>query len=140
MRSDVVTAVKGRIEAIPEIAMVSGLGVDKPKYPLVRVWAKGTPAENLDNSPQARIDLRLVIQVETFLETVNDATVDDGLYDAVDAVFAALHGHLLPGRGSQPIIVYDNPGLLNFDADKRVVYQLQASVRVMPGQFALTIL
>lgn len=139
MRSDVVTAVKGIIESTDGVAVVSGLGAYKPKYPLVRVWAKGTPEGNLNDPPNARIDLRLVIQVETFLEVVDDVTVDDGLYDVVDAVFLALNGAQLTGRGSQPIIVYDNPGLIDFDADKRATYQMQASVRVMPGQFALTI-
>ena len=140
MRADIVAAVQARLAGLAEVAMVCGLGVEKPAYPLVRVWAKGTPESNLDNAPQARIDLRLVVQIETYLETDEDGRTDEtALYGAVDAVFTVLHGYQLPGRGSQPIIMFDHPGLLDLDADKRAIYQLQASVRVLPDLFSLTI-
>ena len=140
MRAEVVDAVIERIlqKSGGKIAMAAGLLVESPKYPLVRVWAKCAP-ENLDNSPQARIDLRLVVQVETFIEVVDGFTNEKGLYDAVDSVFFALHGHRIPGGGTQRIIVYDTPGLLDFDSDKRAIYQMQASVRVVPDNFSLAI-
>ena len=139
MRADIANAVKDILSGTGAFATVSGIGCDKPSYPLARVWIPGCPKENLDNAPQARIDLRVAVQVETFLTESNGLTDDAPLYDLVDTAFAALHNQQLPGRGSQPLIVYDSPGLGEYRSDGPAVYLLQVSVRVLPDAFSLTL-
>lgn len=146
MRSEIVEAVKAVLLDTGVFAGVCGLSADKPVFPLVRVWSQGTRGDNnLDNDPQARVDLLLGVQIETWLE--KDAagnSVDKPLYDLVDAAFNALHNYKLPGRGSQKLIVHDSPGLDSFDTKKGqeatgdAVYRMTVSVRVIPENFSLT--
>lgn len=139
MRADIVTVIKNSLSGLGVFATVCGIGSDKPVYPLARVWIPGTK-DNLDNAPQARIDLRAVVQIETWLEKDADGNSIDGpLYDLVDSVFSALHGLQMPGRGSQPLIVYDSPGLGEYGNDRPATYLLQVSARVIPEAFSLTI-
>ena len=139
MRSDIASVIKTALSGIGVFSAVVGVGSDKPQYPLARVWIPGTK-ENLDNAPQARIDLRAAVQIETWLDKDDDGnTIDGPLYDLVDQVFAALHGLQLPGRGSQPLVVYDSPGLGEYGSDRPVIYLLQVSARVLPDAFSLTL-
>lgn len=139
MRADITSAIKSIIKNAGVFGMVCGLDSSKPVYPLARVWVPGCPKDNQDNSPQARIDLRIAVQIETLLERDSDGnTIDGPLYDLVDTVFSALHNKSLTGRGSQPLIVYDSPGLAGFQNDSPVVYLLQVSARVIPESFSLT--
>ncbi|ADW16383.1 hypothetical protein Despr_0194 [Desulfobulbus propionicus DSM 2032] len=139
MRAEISDAIKGRLSSLGVFGSVCGLVADKPVYPLAKVWAPGCPKENLDNSPQARIDLRVAVQIETHLERDADGnSIDSPLYNLVDQVFSTLHGLQLPGRGSQPMIVFDSPGLSGFGDSGQAVYLLQVSVRVMPELFSLT--
>lgn len=138
MRADIVDVIKNSLGGLGVFATVCGIGSDKPTYPLARVWIPGTK-DNLDNAPQARIDLRAVVQIETWLEKDDDGNSIDGpLYDIVDSVFSALHGMQIPGRGSQPLIVYDSPGMGEYGADRPAIYLIQVSARVIPEAFSLT--
>jgi hypothetical protein len=139
MRADIADTIKSTLSGLGVFGAVCGLTADKPIYPLARVWIPGCPKDNLDNAPQARIDLRVAVQIETHLERDADGnSIDGSLYDLVDQVFAALHGLQLPGRGSQPMIVYDSPGLSGLGESGQAVYMLQVSVRVIPELFSLT--
>lgn len=139
MRKELVSYIKTVLTNTGKFSTVCGLGSDKPKYPLVRVWVPGTPPQNLDNDPQARIDLRIAVQIETMLEKDAEGnTIDGPLYDLVDETFSALHGALPQGAGIQPFIVYDSPGLGEYASDSPAVYLMQVSARVIPEAFALT--
>jgi len=140
MRADIVKAIQDLLRATGAFSTVCGIGSDNPTYPLARVWANGCPANgNLNDSPKARIDLRVAVQVET--NPVKDAdgnTDESALYNLVDQSFMALHNVKLPGKGSQPLSVHDHPGLQGYKQAKPVVYLLQVSVRVIPASFSLT--
>lgn len=139
MRSEIASFIKAALSDVGVFSSVVGIGSDKPVYPLARVWIPGTK-DNLDNAPQARIDLRVAVQIETWLEKDDDGNSIDGpLYDLVDTVFTALHGLQMTGRGSQPLIVHDSPGLGEYGSDRPAIYLLQVSARVMPETFSLTI-
>lgn len=140
MRADIVKAIQGLLRATGVFSAVCGIGSDKPVYPLARVWANGCPANgNLNDAPTARIDLRVAVQIETCPEKDADGNTDESeLYDLVDHAFKVLHNIKLPGKGSQPLIVHDHPGLQLYEQTKPMVYLLQVSVRVMPATFSLT--
>lgn len=140
MRADVVNVIQELLRATGVFSTVCGIGSDKPVYPVARVWANGCPLNgNLNDAPKPRIDLRVAVQIET--NPVKDAdgnTDESALYDLVDQAFMALHNIKLPGKGSQPLIVHDHPGLQLYEQTKPMVYLLQVSVRVMPASFSLT--
>jgi len=139
MRSDIVGAIQGLLTSTGAFSTVCGIGSEKPVYPLARVWANGSQQPNLENTPQAMLDLRVAVQIETM--PVVDAfgnTDESTLYNLVDATFAAIHNVLLPGRGAKHLIVLDNPGLSAYEQSKPMVYLLQVSVRVLPDVFSLT--
>ena len=138
MRKEIVDYIKDRLTETGKYKEVCGLGSKTPEYPLARVWAPGCAEPNPDNRPEARIDLRIAVQIETILrEDKNGNSVDGGLYDLVDAAFAALQNLKLPGKGSQPLIVYDSPGLGEYKTDGPAVYTLQVSIRVILPVFSL---
>lgn len=139
MRADVVKAIQDLLRATGVFSTVCGIGSDKPAYPLARVWANGCPQTNIENSPQAMIDLRVAVQIETYPVLDLDGNSDEtGLYDLVDSTFNALHDVKLPGKGSLPLIVYDHPGLSAYEQAKPLVYLLQISVRAVPEAFSIT--
>ncbi len=140
MRADIVKSIQGLLRATGVFSTVCGIGSDKPTYPLVRVWANGCPANgNLNDSPKARIDLRVAVQIETTpAKDANGNTDESALYDLVDQSFMALHNVKLPGKGSQPLVVHDHPGLQGYEQAKPAMYLLQVSVRVIPSSFSLT--
>ncbi len=139
MRSDIAHAIKEKLITLGIFSTVCGLGSDKPSYPLARVWIPGCPKENLDNKPEARIDLRVALQLETWLQKdQNGNSIDGPLYDLVDQAFAALHNYKLTGKGSQPLEVHDFPGISTYNSDGPTIYLLQISARVMPRSFSLT--
>ncbi len=138
MRADIVNIIKGLLDGTGVFATVCGIGSEKPKYPLVRVWANGCPQKNMENIPQAMIDLRVAVQIETYpAADANGNTDETTLYDLVDRSFKALHDAKLPGKGSLPLIVYDHPGLSAYEQSKPLVYLMQASVRVVPEAFSI---
>ena len=139
MRADIADVIKGQLVGLGIFGTVCGMGCDKPAYPLARVWIPGCPKENLDNTPQARIDLRVALQLETWLKKDDDGnSIDAPLYDLVDQVFAALHDYKMAGKGSQPLVVHDFPGLGEYNSEGPTVYLLQISARVIPRTFSLT--
>lgn len=139
MRADIVKSIQGLLRGTGLFSTVCGIGSDKPTYPLARVWANGCPAKNIDNSPQAMIDLRVAVQIETHPAIDEDGNTDEtALYDLVDRSFIALHNVRFSGKGSLPLIVYDNPGLSAYEQSKPLVYLMQVSVRVVPASFSLT--
>lgn len=139
MRADIVGAIQELLRATGVFSRVCGIGSDKPAYPLARVWANGCPAKNLDDAPKPRLDLRIAVQIETNPVKDADGNTDErALYDLVDRAFLALHNVKLPGKGSQPLIVHDHPGLQLYEQAKPMVYLLQVSARVMPASFSLT--
>lgn len=141
MRADLVGAIRGILSGTRAFASVCGLSSDKPAYPLARVWCQGTPEKNLDNAPQARIEIHFGVQIETVLAKDGDGNSIDGpLYDLADTAFNAMHGYQLPGRGSQKLIVYDSPGLSSFKSEGPgpAVYLMTVTVRVIPENFSLT--
>lgn len=139
MRSDLVAAIKAKLTATGVFTTVCGLSSEKPSYPLVRVWYQGAK-ENMDNSPQARLNSNLGVQIETNLvKDVNGDSVDGPLYDLIDAAFSALHNCELPAIGIQKLIVLDSPGLSEYKADSGpAIYLLTVSARVIPEAFSLT--
>lgn len=140
MRSDIAQAIKDMLAATGKFGTVCGLGSDKPTYPLVRAWINGCPKDgNINNTPDALIDLRVAVQIETWLPKDDDGnSIDTTLYDLVDTAFAALHDKKLPGRGSLPLITYDHPGLGGYSSDGPAVYTMQVSVKVAPQHFSIT--
>lgn len=139
MRADIVGAIQGLLTATGAFSTVCGIGSDKPTYPLARVWANGCPATNIENTPQAMIDLRVAVQIETHPVIDADGNTDETkLYDLIDTTFNALHNVLLPGRGAKHLVVYDHPGLSAYEQSKPMVYLMQVSVRVLPELFSLT--
>jgi len=139
MRADLVEVIQGILLGTGVFDTVCGLSSDKPKYALARVWYQGCP-KNMDNAPQARLDANLGVQIETVLEKDADGnSIDAPMYDLVDTAFNALHGYELPGKGSQPLIVYDSPGWSNFKSEGgAAIYLLTVSARVIPENFSLT--
>lgn len=140
MRADLVGTIQELLRATGAFSTVCGIGSDKPTYPLARVWVNGCPANgNLNDTPKARIDLRVAVQIETNPVKDADGNTDEStLYDLVDRTFLALHNVKLPGKGSQPLIVHDHPGLQGYEQSKPVVYLLQVSARVIPASFSMT--
>ena len=139
MRADIVKSIQGLLRATGVFSTVCGIGSDKPTYPLARVWANGCPPKNIENNPQAMIDLRVAVQIETHPVVDQDGNSDEtALYDLVDRAFKALHNVRFSGKGSLPLIVYDNPGLSAYEQSKPLVYLMQVSVRVIPASFSLT--
>lgn len=140
MRDDIAQAIKGMLAATGMFGAVCGLGSDKPAYPLARVWINGCPRDgNIDNTPDALLDLRVVVQIETWLPKDNDGnSIDTALYDLVDTAFAGLHNKKIPGKGTLPLIAYDHPGLGAYSSDGPAVYTIQVSVRVAPQHFSIT--
>lgn len=139
MRADIVKSIQDLLRATGVFSTVCGIGSDKPTYPLARVWANGCPPKNIENNPQAMIDLRVAVQIETYPVVDQDGNSDEtALYDLVDRAFGTLHEVKLPGKGSLPLIVYDSPGLSAYEQSKPLVYLLQVSVRVVPGEFSIT--
>ncbi len=138
MRADIVKSIKGLLRGTGKFSTVCGIGSDKPTYPLARVWANGCPKDNIENSPQAMIDLRVAVQIETHPVVDQDGNSDEtALYDLVDQSFKALHDAKLPGKGSLPLIAYDHPGLSAYEQSKPLVYLMQVSVRVVPEAFSI---
>jgi len=139
MRADIVNSIRGLLRATGVFSTVCGIGSDKPTYPLARVWANGCPQTNIEKRPQAMIDLRVAVQIETHPAVDQDGNTDEtALYDLVDRAFGALHEVRFPGKGSLPLIVYDYPGLSAYEQSKPLVYLMQVSVRVVPGAFLIT--
>lgn len=140
MRKELVASIKAALVASGAFSKVTGLGAEKPTYPLVRVYIPGSKDENLDNSPQVRLDMRVAVQIETNLETdANGDTLDGPLYDLVDSVFSTLQNIVPPGIkcGVQPLAVLDSPGLGAFNQEGPTVYLLQVATRVIPATFSL---
>lgn len=139
MRADIVGAIQELLRATGVFSRVCGIGSDKPSYPLAKVWANGCPQKNIENRPQAMIDLRVAVQIETHPVLDQDGNSDETvLYDLVDSAFKALHNVELPVKGSLPLIVYDNPGLSAYEQSKPLVYLMQVSVRVVPEAFSIS--
>jgi hypothetical protein len=140
MRAEIAQEIQKLLAATGQFKAVLGLGSDKPEYPLARVWVSGGLKDaNIENRPEAFIDLRVVLQIEIWLAKDDDGNSIDGpIYDLVDVSFNALHGKKLPGKGSQHLIVYDFPGLIEYKSDAPAVYTIQVSARVLPKQFSLT--
>lgn len=139
MRADIVNAIKGLLVDTGVFTSVCGISSEKPGYPLARIWANGCPQINIENRPQAMIDLRVAVQIETFPVLDPDGNSDETvLYNLVDSAFEALHNVALPGRGLLPLIVHDHPGLSVFEQSKPLVYLMQVSVRVVPQAFSTT--
>lgn len=139
MRADIVKSIQDLLRATGVFSTVCGIGSDKPTYPLARVWANGCPQTNIENSPQAMIDLRVAVQIETHPVVDQDGNTDEtALYDLVDRAFEALHDAKLPGKGSLPLVAHDHPGLSAYEQSKPLVYLMQVSVRVVPGEFSIT--
>jgi hypothetical protein len=140
MRSDLAQAIKDLLAATGQFGSVIGLGGDQPVYPLARVWIKGCPkADNLENRPEAMLDLRVIVRIEARLAKDGDGNSIDGpLYDLADTAFNALHNIKLPGKGSLPLVVYDHPGLRAYNSDGPAAHTMQVSARVLPQSFSLT--
>jgi len=139
MRADIVKAIQDLLRTTGAFSTVCGIGSDKPTYPLARVWANGCPQKNIENTPQAMIDLRVAVQIETNPVVDQDGNSDETLlYDLVDRAFKALHDAKLPGKGSLPLIVHDHPGLSAYEQSKPLVYLMQVSVRVVPEAFSIS--
>jgi len=140
MRKEIVSIVQAMLTASGAFAKVAGIRTDRPLYPLARVWIPGSTDKPIDTLPQALLDLRVAVQVETAIEMDADGNSLEGpLYDLVDAVFSALHAQFLPGvkSGAHPLIVFDSPGIGEFNPDGATAYLLQVSVRVVPAAFTL---
>ena len=140
MRSEIVDAIKGILSGTNKFGSVIGLGSDRPKYPLARVWLNGTPRdENLNDAPASLLELRAAVQIETWVAKDEDGNTDEsGLYDLVDVVFDSLQNVKLPGAGSMPMVVYDHPALGAYSNEGPAVYTMQVSIRVSPQYFTTT--
>lgn len=140
MRKELVNHIRAQLEATGAFGMVAGIGCEKPRYPLARVWSNSTPAKNREDLPTAFIELAIAVQIETKLAVGVDGRTDDGpLYDLVDTVFSALHGHTPEdSKGLMPLIVHDAPGIGQYASDAPAVYVMQISAAVVPAAFSLT--
>jgi len=140
MRSEIAETIKSLLMATGKFAAVVGIGADKPAYPLARVWINGSPKDsNINDSPDALIDLRVAVQIETWLPKDEQGdSVETVLYEMVDAAYLALHNAKLPGKGiARPLICLDHPGMTAYAHDSPAVYTMQVSVWVAPRHFSI---